>query len=236
MRMLTRIALGLALASQFLGSAQALEGSPVATTPDPECARPGDVIERVQRRYDALADLRADFEQATESAVLGSGSLAAGELTRGTVLLAKPGKMRWSYRGSEPSFVISDGETLWIYDVNSAQASKLSVDEGYLAGAALQFLLGDGRISESFRVSMIACGASSAEFELLPRAAANYESLRLTAGLDSGLITATTLLDLFGNRTTIRFSGIRVDESPDPKSFVFVPPADVEIIPLGSRP
>ncbi|MBW2493890.1 MAG: outer membrane lipoprotein carrier protein LolA, partial [Deltaproteobacteria bacterium] len=68
----------------------------------------------LQRRYESARDLRADIVQTTHSVALGT---ASEQMTsKGTVVFAKPGKMRWSYDEPEPSLVVSDGTTLWIYD------------------------------------------------------------------------------------------------------------------------
>ena len=58
--------------------------------------------------------------------------------------------MRWNYREPEASAVISDGKTLWVHDIGAAQVTRIRLDEGYLAGAALQFLFGSGRLEETF--------------------------------------------------------------------------------------
>jgi len=69
----------------------------------------------------------------------GSMATLPGEetLTRGRVVFAKPGRMRWVYESPEPSLVVSDGETLWIYDPAAREAQRLPVTQGYLTGAAL---------------------------------------------------------------------------------------------------
>ena len=74
---------------------------------------------------------------------------------------------------------MSDGKVLWIYDIAGRQASKLIIDQGYLVGAALQFLLGDGKLVDAFEISALSCSDSKVELSLLPKAAASYERLGL---------------------------------------------------------
>ena len=78
----------------------------------------------IQRRYEAVRDLSADFVQTTRSVALGGPGSAA--TSHGTVVFAKPGKMRWAYDDPEPSLVVSDGHWLWIYDPAHQEVQKLA--------------------------------------------------------------------------------------------------------------
>lgn len=194
--------------------------------------------ERVQTRYDGIRDLEADFEQRSESATFGGDALMDPAPKTGRVVFAKPGRMRWTYLEPEPSLVVSDGQDLWIHDIEGGTATRLTVTEGYLTGAALQFLLGDGRILESFRVRAVDCQAGRVELELLPRQEASYERLGLVADPETGDISSSTVVDLFGNRTEIRFREMRVNRSPSAEVFEFEPPEGVDVIdyPGGAGP
>jgi outer membrane lipoprotein carrier protein len=221
------IGLGAALAA---GAAYG-ESAPAAEECDAE--RAALIATRVQRRYDAIVDLSARFEQYSQSIVLSGPSLGGEEPSRGEVVFAKGGRMRWSYLEPEPSLVVSDGKTMWIYDEAARQVTRLPVQQEYLAGAALQFLLGEGRIDESFRVSALACTAQSVELELQPKQPASYEKLGLIADVETGLVRETTIVDLFGNRTRIRFLDVRLDLGPPDSTFRFEVPSGVEVIDLG---
>jgi len=190
------------------------------------------VARRVQARYDAIADLRADFVQSTESVVMSAGPGAATEASRGRVLFSKPGRMRWTYVEPKESLVVSDGSVLWLHEKGSGQATRLPVSREYLAGAALQFLLGEGDLLAAFEVSPVSCGAQSVELKLRPREPASYERLGLTADAETGLVTATSIVDVFGNRTRIEFENVTLDVEPPPGSFDFAPPEGVEVIDL----
>ncbi len=201
-----------------------------------DCPIAQEALAFIQRRYDGVADFRAGFEQRTRAVVLSGTPETMEGVSRGEVVFAKPGRMRWTYREPEPSQVISNGETLWIYDVGASQVTRMAMGEGYLAGAALQLLLGGGRLAEVFEVSPSSCGEQSLEIELVPREPSNYEKLSLTADSETGLVTSTTVVDLFGNRTTILFSGVEVNQSPGSQLFEFAIPEGVETLDLSERP
>lgn len=184
----------------------------------------------IQQRYDGIRDLRARFEQTSESATFGGTPLMAAEKKQGRVVFAKPGRMRWSYEEPERSEVVSNGTTLWIYDVEARSVTRLAVTAGFLSGAALQFLLGDGKILESFEVAVRDCDAERVALDLVPRREASYERLGLVADRDSGDVVATSVLDLFGNLTRIRFDQMEINLRPDPEVFELSVPEGVEVI------
>ena len=243
MRSNRRIVVGMFLLPlTFAGLAQAEPGitGPQNEAADqasvPPCPPTEETLALIQDRYDAIQDLSADFEQRTRSGMLAGAAEDSAEVSRGQVLFAKPGRMRWSYREPEKSFVISDGESLWIYDVDGAQATRFGLEGGYLAGAALQFLFGAGRLSGTFKASTLNCGARGIEVELLPREDASYERLFVVAESESGVVSSTSIVDLFGNRTTIDFSKIVLNRSPGPEEFVFSRPKGVEVLDFTEPP
>jgi len=71
-------------------------------------------VEAIQKQYESVSDLGAAFVQTARSVTLGGAGRTGADTSRGTVVFAKPGKMRWSYEEPEPSLVVSDGKTLWL--------------------------------------------------------------------------------------------------------------------------
>jgi outer membrane lipoprotein carrier protein len=188
-------------------------------------------IAAVQDRYESVRDLSGDFIQTSRAVAFGAPSSADVE-SRGSVAFAKPGKMRWSYESPDPSLVVSDGETLVLYDPVHLEAQRLPVGEGYLSGAAIQFLLGEGEIRSSFHVSALRCEATAAFLELIPREPATYEKLAIGIDRTSGHIVESTIVDLLGNKTRVAFANLRTNTDPDPAIFTFDPPAGVKVIDL----
>jgi outer membrane lipoprotein carrier protein len=226
------LCLGVAAASLAGGDDSEASAPPRPAAAKPAAPAPKDcaaaLTARVQARYDRVRELEAHFTQRTVSALS-----PQGELSSGRVALAKPGKMRWSYETPEPSLVVSDGATLWIYDPVAREAQRLAVGEQFLSGAAFQFLLGNGRIADSFRVRAESCAGPRARLVLTPRAEATYQSLELEVDPGSGEAFATAVLDLFGNRTEVRFDELRYDRGLDAKLFHFEPEPGVRVIELA---
>lgn len=192
-----------------------------------------ETIDAVQRRYESISDFRADFVQTTRTVALPGAS--AGAAARGTVIFAKPSRMRWAYTAPEPSITVSDGKTLWIYDPARAEVQRMSGIEGYFSGAAVQFLVGEGDVRRDFVVTEIACTPESGELELVPRTDASYEKLRILVDRATGELRRSTVVDLLGNVTAVEFSDVRANQHPDDGVFRFTPPDGVEVIDLDAR-
>jgi len=225
-------------AAWVVGVALLLLGRPATASAGGEEEKPPGCAEevalRVQRHYDGVRDLRAEFSQSTQSPVLGN---LPGEETpaRGWVVFAKPGRMRWVYESPEPSLVVSDGKTLWIYDPTLKEVQVLSVEAGFLSGTAIQFLLGEGQILESFVVSAESCEGDEVSLDLQPKRLASYERLELRVDKASGAILATAVVDLFGNRTEVVFEKMQQNRSPDEALFHFEPSEDDRVLTLPSE-
>jgi len=201
-------------------------GEPAPSGPLAACVKAAS--DRLQAHYDHVQDLEARFVQETHSVAFAGG--AGGEQrASGSVVFAKPGRMRWTYREPEPSLVVSDGKTLWLFDEGAREVQVMQVSGGFLSGVALQFLFGKGRIEKSFRVEPLQCSAVEARLRLLPRADASYESLELRVDAVTGQVEETSVVDLFGNRTQIRFEDVRENQAPAAALFHFEPPEGVRV-------
>jgi outer membrane lipoprotein carrier protein len=182
----------------------------------------------LQRRYESVRDLVARFDQTSRSVALGRpGSDAKSS---GSVVFAKPGRMRWTYEEPEPSLVVSDGRSLWIYDPANREVQRMVVSGEYLSGAAVSFLLGDGELLRDFEVRALECADSSVLLDLVPRQPASYERLRARTDPRSGELLETTVVDLLGNATTVALRDVRVNRDPDPALFRFEAPPGVRVI------
>ncbi len=208
------------------------EASPASAEPAIDEAAPApdtcmaDVVARVQARYEGVRDLHARFEQRTRSVAFGGASEATAS---GEVRFAKPGRMRWSYSDPQPSLVVSDGETLWLYDPLAREAQAMPVSQGFLSGTAFQFLLGEGRILDAFHVTASGCGERLVQLDLVPKEPATYERLELHVDAALGDVRRTAIDDLFGNRTEVDFTSMETNTDPPETAFVFEAPEGVRL-------
>ena len=211
-----------------------------AEEPPPKAAGAGDcgaaTAARVQERYDGIRALRARFTQTNRNVAFGDSGTAPDAESRGRVEFAKPGRMRFEYESPEPSLVVSDGKTLWIYDPTAKEVQELPVSGGFLSAAAVQFLLGEGRLEETFAVTAESCAADRVVLDLRPRAEAAYERIEISVDPKTGWIRETTVFDLLGNRTHLAFSDLEPNAPAPAERFRFDPPDGVRVLKLEAEP
>jgi len=215
-------------------SAPGLADEPQASSEPADCAV--ETAKRVQAWADRIPGVDARFEQTTQQVGLGGGPPPPPATSDGRIRLRKPGRMRFDYESPQRGQVVSDGRELWIYDAEAGEVQHLEASAEYLNGAALQFLMGEGKLLESFEVRADSCGGETVDLELLPRADASYERLGLRVRRASGEVLATTLHDLFGSETRIRFEDMRSDRAPGLAVFRFEVPDGVEVVEIRRAP
>lgn len=192
---------------------------------------------KVQHHYDGVRDLTARFAQVSEVASLGTQAASSSPATsNGEVSFAKPGKMRWSYEQPEPSLVVTDGEELWIYDPTEKEAQRMHAGQGFLSGAALQFLLGQGAMDRDFRVKALTCQPDQTRLALVPRKSAAYEKLEIRVDPASGEVVETAVFDLVGNVTRVSFTDVRTNAGLTDDLFRFSPPDGVRVVEVPAAP
>ena len=133
---------GLALGLQvlallaFRGTAAAGQATPTAQ----------DVAASLQKKYDTIRDFSTDFVHTHEG-----GVLKRKREERGTLLVKKPGKMRWNYKAPDEKVFVSDGVRLTQYFADENRAVISAVPEN--DQAAVLFLAGRGSLTRDFTVS-----------------------------------------------------------------------------------
>ena len=72
------------------------------------------IVDSLQKNYDATVDFVADFRQETEVKTLNRKLKASGKL-----YFKRPGKMLWRYEEPKGQFVLADGKNLYFYQPSS---------------------------------------------------------------------------------------------------------------------
>ena len=173
-----------------------------------------DVLREVEGVYGRMNDLRADFTQTAFNKSLNQTIPA-----KGTVYLKKGGKLRWEFTEPTPQEIVSDGKKLWVYTPTLNQANVAEAPEA-LAGPAGSFLAGLGKIRSEFQVRFL-----------------NPAQPKDTEGnwaLDpkSWEIKKAVVHDKFENTVTMRFTKMAVNSGLPDRTFTFVAPKGVVIVPF----
>ncbi len=187
-----------------------------------------EILDRLQTRYDGIRDFHAEFSQASRVASLGRESVSSG-----TVAVQRPGRMRWEYRSPEHRVIVVDGQSVQIYSAEDRQLQIATFTASSVSPTALGFLLGEAVLREAFDAQrIVAPERLEIGLKLVPREESGFEFLELWLEPQSLQLRETLLVDLFGNRTRVRFAAIRENIGVKEGVFSIKVPDDTDVIDL----
>lgn len=179
--------------------------------------------EQLKLFFSSLSLFRADFEQSVVD-----DRHSRIQNSTGKMAIKRPGLFRWDYEKPYYQQIVGDGGKVWIYDRDLEQITVKPQGEA-LGSTPAQLLSSSEPLEKTFVVTELGQKDDAAWVELLPRGPeAVFTSIRL--GFNQTNLVAMELNDHLGNRTTIRFTNVERNPVVDPKTFVFTPPAGVDII------
>jgi len=177
----------------------------------------------LQRYLEGFASFQADFRQLSSNSA-GDRTTESG----GTLYLQKPGRFRWDYRKPDEQLIVSDGEKVWLYDVQLEQVTVKTLDESLSTTPAL-LLAGKSTITDGFTVTGLGNRDGIDWLQLTPkRSDTDFVEFRL--GFASGELKVMELKDKLQQSTRIEFSHVRRNPQLAAGLFTFVPPAGVDVI------
>jgi outer membrane lipoprotein carrier protein len=181
------------------------------------------VVRRVDDHYNHLASLRAHYVERYS----GMGMERAEE---GTLLLKKPGRMRWSYAEPVGEVFVLDGKYAWFYTPGDAQATRVPARQLDDLRSPLRFLLGHTQLKKELDNLTVVLDGSGFRITGVPKGMAQRVKL-LTLGVTAeGAIETMRLEEVDGAVTVFAFSGMQENVPVKDADFVFTPPAGVTVV------
>lgn len=181
------------------------------------------LLQRVDNHYNHLSSLQAHYSEHYTG-------MGMDRTEAGTLLLKKPGRMRWSYDTPAGKVFILDGKNGWFYTPGDPQAQRVSAKQLDDLRSPLRFLLGHTQLKKE--LDQIAVKPTSGGYEItgIPKGMSQrVKSLNL--GVDSnGLILSMKLEEVDGAVTEFTFSGMKENVAVKDADFVFTPPAGVTVV------
>ncbi len=179
---------------------------------------------RVDKHYNQLHSLKAGFTESYEG-------LGMRRQESGTLLLLKPGRMRWEYSSPAGKLFLLDGDWGWFYSRGDPQVQRVRAKELDDLRSPLRFLLGHTQLEKELN-SITLAPAPGGRFTLSGQPKGLEERmtrLALTVTAD-GTITGIEMEETDGALTRFTFTG----ETPNPEipagTFRFSPPAGVPVV------
>lgn len=177
---------------------------------------------RVEGFLGQLTSLRAEFRQTVTDA--GGRVLERAE---GTMVLARPGRFRWDYRVPQQQ-IVSDGVTVWLYDVELEQVTVRAAGEA-LAGTPAMLLAGKGDLKDEFAITDAGSQDGLDWSRLTPlRTDGDFREVRL--GFAGRELQRMTFFDRLGQTTELELSELERNPRLDSAVFTFEPPPGVDVV------
>ena len=183
-----------------------------------------DVAKRVDQHYNQLHSLKAGFSESYRG-------LGIQRSESGTLLLLKPGRMRWEYNSPAGKLFLLDGKYAWFYTRGDPQVQRILSKQLDDLRSPLRFLLGHTEIAKEMNHLTLAA-ASNGRFTLSgqPKGQeARVARLSLTVTAD-GTITAIEIEETDGALTHFTFAGEQPNAAIPAQVFHFTPPPGVPIL------
>jgi outer membrane lipoprotein carrier protein len=189
-----------------------------------------DLARALQRRYDTIRDFSADFVHRYRG-----GVLRREAVERGTLLVKKPGKMRWEYQTPERKLFVSDGATFYSHIPEDRQVRITPLPADDAASTPALFLAGRGSLVRDFDVSFTEVPEDmprdSQALKLVPHTPQpDYEWLVLTVDPRTLALRGLLAVDPQGGTSSFLFSNLKENVGLADSQFTFEVPRGVDVI------
>ena len=148
----------------------------------------------------------------------------------GTLLLRKPGRMRWAYDTPAGKLFVLDGKEAISYTPGDPQASRLPARQLDDLRSPLRFLLGHTELAKELDHLTVAPVEGGFSLSGTPKGLGQrLQAIVLTVDA-AGVIHTLRIEETDGARTTFTFTDMHEDVPAPDSAFVFQPPPGVDIV------
>ncbi len=187
------------------------------------------IVDALQKNYDATIDFIADFQQETEVKALGRSLKASGKLS-----FKRPGKMLWRYDEPKGQIVLTDGSHLFFLQPEQNQVIKSPLKNAFRSDIPLSFLLGLGNLQKDFNAVLKSTEKDEYILRLEPKGeAGGFSEILLGVNRKSADIVWVSIRDAANNLTSLRFSNMKKGVGLQDSLFRINIPDGIDIVELG---
>jgi outer membrane lipoprotein carrier protein len=181
----------------------------------------------------------AEFTQVVSSPAK-EGQAPRVKTSSGSFEFSRPNRFKFIYRKPFEQSIVADGQTLWLYDVDLNQVTTRkqsqvlgSTPAALIAAApdlrALQtdFTLADGPDRDGLQWVVATPKSSDGQLQVVR---VGFTLPAGTAPTDAARLQVLEIVDSFGQRSVLTFSGFQVNPLLPLKAFEFKAPAGADVI------
>jgi outer membrane lipoprotein carrier protein len=176
---------------------------------------------------------RAEFTQVV-TAPAKEGQAARSKSSSGTFEFSRPNRFRFVYRKPFEQTIVADGQTLWLYDVdlNQITSRKQSAVLASSPAALIASAADIKALQADFSLSNVGTAPDKDGMEWVlasPKAKDGLlQSVRV--GFKGSELSVLEIVDSFGQRSVMRFSGLTINTPLEAGALQFKTPAGADLI------
>jgi len=189
-----------------------------------------DGLESLETFMRTTQSARADFTQVVTSPTR-DGQAARQKTSSGSFEFQRPGRFRFVYKKPFEQVIVADGQTLWFHDVDLNQVTRRS--QARALGSTPAALLASAPDLQALRADFTLSSApdqDGLQWVLAVPKAKEGQLQSVRVGLRDAQLAVLEILDGFGQRSVIRFSGLQANLKLPPSAFQFKPPSGVDVL------
>jgi outer membrane lipoprotein carrier protein len=184
---------------------------------------PQQLAQRVDKYYNGLHSLRTAFTESFHG-------MGIDREESGTLLLRKPGKMRWSYSHPAGKVFVLNGKYAWFYSPGDAQVERVQATQLDDLRSPLRFLLGHTQLQKELEGLTVSSGPDGLLLSGVPKGMEKRVE-RIVLGVSpEGVIHSMRITETDGAETAFTFKDSVADAPAPDSEFVFQPPAGVPVV------
>jgi len=181
------------------------------------------IVRKVDDHYNHLSSLRAEYTEHYSG-------MGLDRTETGTLLLKKPGRMRWSYNAPVGKVFVLDGKFGWFYTPGDSQATRISAKKLDDLRSPLRFLLGHTQLHKELDGLAVAPEGTGYTVSGVPKGMAQRVKMLTLTVSSSGAIDKMRVEETDGSVTEFTFSRMQENVPTRDADFTFAPPPGVEVV------
>jgi outer membrane lipoprotein carrier protein len=173
---------------------------------------------------------RAEFTQVVTGPSK-DGQAGRTKTSAGTFEFQRPNRFRFAYRKPFEQTIVADGQTLWLHDVDLNQVTQRK--QSKVLGSTPAALLAASPDLESLRkdfdLQSLPEQGGLQWVQAVPKVKEG-QLHSMKAGFRGNDLAALEIVDGFGQRSVLTFTGMDLNASISPEAFRFKPPTSADLV------
>ena len=181
-------------------------------------------VQQLSAQLQAINSLSAHFKQTIHDH---TGTLL--QQAEGSLTVKQPRRFHWLTEQPYKQLVVTNGEKLWLYDIDLEQITQQTFTADLDKTPALLLSGEVDQISKQYQVAVTEAADKTLTFTLTPNQPDNLFK-QLSISFNNRQLLGMTLKDSFEQLTTIVFSDLKLNADIADSLFEFVPADGIDVI------